>query len=126
MFEDWLCGYSEIVGENRKILTSLEKCKTFDKISFEIPSLYYLENMTLYEFIAMDEMEQQEAIWEGVHVGDRDDGGHRILLYQFDNFYVEVYYHKECNVVRRYRPFSSTNPLEPYLNQIDIQKTLKL
>ena len=77
--------------------------------------------MTLYQFIAMDEMEQQEAIWEGVHVGDRDDGEHRILLYQFYNFYVEVYYHKEYNVVRRYRPFSSTNPLDPYLNQIQIK-----
>jgi len=26
---------------------------------------FYLRNMTLFEFIAMDEMEQQEAIWAG-------------------------------------------------------------
>ncbi len=38
--------------------------------------------MTLYQFIALDEMEQQEAIWEGVHIADRDDGEHKILLYQ--------------------------------------------
>ena len=43
----------------------------------------------------MDEVDQQEAIWEGVHVGDRDEREYRILLYQFDNFYVAVYYHKE-------------------------------
>lgn len=32
--------------------------------------------MTLYQFNAMDEMEQIEAIWEhGVHVAERQDGG---------------------------------------------------
>lgn len=32
MFEDWLCGYSEIIGEKRKILTSKERCKRAGKI----------------------------------------------------------------------------------------------
>jgi hypothetical protein len=76
--------------------------------------------MTLYDFIALDEMEQQEAIWKGTHIGDRQDEEHNILLYQFDNFYVEVFYHREYNVVRRYRPFTTTKLLEPYLGQIDI------
>jgi hypothetical protein len=76
--------------------------------------------MTLYDFIALDEMEQQEALWEGVHIGDREEGEHLILLYQMDNFYVEVYYHKEYNVIRRYRPFKTTDLLAPYLGQIDI------
>jgi hypothetical protein len=49
--------------------------------------------MTLYQFLAMDEMEQQEAIWEGVLIADRQDEEHRILLYQIDGFYVEVFYH---------------------------------
>jgi hypothetical protein len=39
MFEDWLCGYSEIIGENRKILTSKERCKRVGKI---IHSLRFL------------------------------------------------------------------------------------
>jgi hypothetical protein len=59
--------------------------------------------MTLYQFIALDEMEQQEAIWEGTHIGDRQDEEHNILLYQIDGFYVEVFYHRELNVIRRYR-----------------------
>jgi len=46
-----------------------------------------------------------------VHVVEKDDCEHRIVLYQFDNFYVEVFYHKEYNVVRRYTPFASTNLL---------------
>jgi len=76
--------------------------------------------ITLYEFTALDEMEQAEAIWDGVFLGDRKDGEHRILLYQIDDFYVEVFYHIEYNTLRRFRSFSSTNQLDPYLNQIDL------
>ena len=72
----------------------------------------------------MDEMEQAEAVWSGVHIADREDQDHRILLYLIDSFYMEVYYHKEYNVIRRFRPFSSTEQLQPYLNQIDILGTL--
>lgn len=76
--------------------------------------------MTLYDFIALDEMEQQEALWTGTHIADRQDDEHNILLYQIDNFYVEVFYHRELNVIRRYRPFKSIDQLKPYLGQIDI------
>jgi len=77
--------------------------------------------MTLYQFLQLDEAEQAEAIWDGVFIGDREDEEHKILLYQIDGFYVEVFYNKEYNVIRRYRPFSSTNQLEPYLSNIDIK-----
>ena len=80
--------------------------------------------MTLYQFIALDEMEQADAIWEGVDIDDREDEEHRILLYQIDAFYVEVFYHQEYNVIRKVRPFSSTEQLEPYLNQIQISKEI--
>ncbi len=70
----------------------------------------------------LDEMEQHEAIQDGVHIADREDEEHRILLYQIDSFYVEVFYHKEYNVIRAYRPFASTNPLGPYLDQIEINE----
>lgn len=62
----------------------------------------------------MDEMEQQEAIWEGTFVGNREDGEHKIALYKIDAFYVEVYYHKEYNVIRKYRPFDDTESLAVY------------
>ena len=78
--------------------------------------------MTLYQFIRMDEMEQGEALWEhGVHIADRDEGEHKLILYQIDAFYVEVWYHKEYNVVRKYRSFLSTDELEPYLGKPGIQ-----
>jgi hypothetical protein len=78
--------------------------------------------MTLYQFVAMDEMEQAEAIWDDVFIADREDEEHKILLYQIDAFYVEVYYHKEYNVIRKFRPFSSTEQLAPYLDNIVIPK----
>jgi len=76
--------------------------------------------MTLSEFRALDEIEKQAAIWQGVHVGTRYDEHHSILLFQVDSFYVEVFYHRELSIIRRYRPFARTEPLYPYLRQIDI------
>jgi hypothetical protein len=68
--------------------------------------------MTLSEFQQMDEREQMEAIWGGVFVTNRADNENEILLYQIDSFYVEVYYNKEYNNIRRFRSFSSTDELE--------------
>ena len=78
--------------------------------------------MTLYQFNQLDEMEQAEAVWDGVHIGERQDGEYTILLYQLRSFYVEVYYHREYNALRRFRSFSSINQLGPYLDRIDISK----
>ncbi|MEO7834804.1 MAG: hypothetical protein ABIR50_05755 [Ginsengibacter sp.] len=76
--------------------------------------------MTLYEFKQLDETEQMEAVWDAVFVADREDREHRILLYQIDAFYVEVYYNKEYNDIRRFRSLSSTDQLQPYLDKIDL------
>ncbi len=76
--------------------------------------------MTLYQFNDLDEMEQAEAVWDAVFVADREDEEHKILLYQIDSFYVEVYYHSEYNVIRRFRSFSSTDQLQPYLDKIKL------
>jgi hypothetical protein len=78
--------------------------------------------MTLYQFIALDEMDKQEALWEeGTHLADREKGKYKILLYQIEGFYVEVFYHKEYNVLRGYRPFNSTEQLAPYLEKMQIK-----
>lgn len=58
--------------------------------------------MTLAQFNSADEMEQAEAIWSGVQLNQRDDGIYTILLYKIDDFYVEVYYHKQYNVIRKF------------------------
>lgn len=40
--------------------------------------------MTLYEFIALDEAEQSQSIWDAVQIGEREDSEHRIKLFQID------------------------------------------
>jgi hypothetical protein len=69
----------------------------------------------------MDELEQQEALWDkGVHIDERQESPYRIILYQLDSFYVEVFYHMEHNHIHRFRSFSSTDQLQPYLNKIKL------
>ena len=78
--------------------------------------------MTLYKFNQLDEMEQAEAVWDGDFIADREDAEYKILLYQIDSFYVEIYYHKEYNVIRRFRSFSSTDQLQPYFEKINLNE----
>jgi hypothetical protein len=82
--------------------------------------------MTLYEFSLLDELEQVEALWEhGVHIGDRIEGEYRLILYQLFSFYLEAWYHMEHTKIEKYRTFSSTDQLQPYLCIIDLQRLLK-
>jgi len=71
--------------------------------------------ITPRQFFEIDEMEQAEAVWEGVHMGNREDKEHRILLYKIDNLFVEVYYHKEYNVIRKFEAFTEMELLDIYL-----------
>lgn len=78
--------------------------------------------MTLYQFKFLDEAEQQETLWEmGVHIAERDEGEWRLILYQIEAFYVEVWYHREDNYILKFRSFLSTEQLEPYLSKVDIR-----
>jgi hypothetical protein len=81
--------------------------------------------MTIYEFIALNEIRQQEAVNEGVYIGDRKDYEHTILLYQVDTFYVEVYYLKKKHKLKRFVPFTTMDLLEPYLDQIELPWWIK-
>jgi len=76
--------------------------------------------MTLYQFNGLSENEQAEIVWSSSHIGERFDENHTILLYQIDGFYVEVFYHRDDNEIKRFRSFSSVNQLEPYLQRISL------
>jgi hypothetical protein len=78
--------------------------------------------MTLDESTSLDEPKQAEAILNAVHVGERFDEEHTIILYQVDGFYVEVLYHKESNVIMKIRSFSNINLLDPYLKEVSIEE----
>jgi hypothetical protein len=81
-------------------------------------------HLNLSAFNDLDEMEQAEAVWSGVHIGDREDDEHKILLFQLDPFYVQVYFHTVYQVIRKFIAFSSTELLQPYLKQVDLVKRL--
>ena len=82
--------------------------------------------MNFYQFNDSDELEQHEELWEnGVHIGERIEGGHKIVLYQIHSFYVELYYHMELNALRRLRSFSSSECLDAYLQQYKINDLLR-
>jgi len=77
--------------------------------------------MSLYQFIALDETEQIETIWDkGVYLGERKDMLHLYKLYQIDGFYVEEKWDIALNTRRGFITFNSMERLEPYLRKIDI------
>lgn len=70
----------------------------------------------------MTENEQALTVWEhGVHIADREDSKYKYILYQVESFYVEVWYHKDFNLIKKFRGFASTYHLEPYLSNIKIK-----
>ena len=69
-------------------------------------------------------MKRQVQLWDSALISDREDVYHRILLFQVDAFYVEIYYNKKLNAITKFRSFSSTEPLVPYLDKINLIKLL--
>ena len=81
--------------------------------------------MTLNDYKQLDEIEQTEVLLErGIHLGERTDGAHSIVLYQIEGFYVEVFYHEQHNTITRLRSFRSVDQLRPYLEKVDISQFL--
>jgi hypothetical protein len=72
--------------------------------------------MTIYQFNAADEMEQMEAIWEAIDVGQYEDDVYLYSCYQLNDFYIETKKHKEHDVLHGIRSFRNPELLDPYLN----------
>lgn len=78
--------------------------------------------MKLCDYENLPEAEQLEHIQnDGVYIGKRWNKKNSLLLYQVNDFYVEVNYLKYRCYVYRIRCFRSTMLLEPYLDQVDIE-----
>ena len=81
--------------------------------------------MNMYQFNGLDEVKQIEFLWSaGVLVGSRQEGFYKILLYQIDSFYVEVFYQYFQGKMVKIKSFTDTDQLEPYLNSINIDVLL--
>ena len=84
-------------------------------------------DITLYEFNLLSQFDKGEVLYEhGVHISERRDAEFGYVLYQLNNFYVEVKYSNEQNKIIKLNVFSTTTNLEPYLNGIDISNILSL
>lgn len=57
--------------------------------------------MTIEYFNSLDEMEQHEAVWKGSCLGYREEGEFRIVIYKLSDFYAELYYDTEHNVLKK-------------------------
>ena len=78
--------------------------------------------MKLAEFRLFSESEQLDLLYEqGVYIGKRKEGAGTILLYQLDSFYIELFYRKHRCSITRMHFTASTDILEPYLEQINIE-----
>jgi hypothetical protein len=78
--------------------------------------------MMMHDFQLLPEQEQINVLYQcAVYVGKRKDTFSIILLYQLESFYVEVYYRKYRSHVRHLHCFESTELLDPYLEQIDVE-----
>jgi len=79
--------------------------------------------MTLFDFQVSPIPEQVAVLYEqAVYIGKRKQGGQIALLYQLDSFYVEVFYRTYRRYVAHIRCSASTALLDPYLEQIDVEK----
>ena len=73
----------------------------------------------------MDEVRQIELLWSaGVLIGARQEDFHKVLLYQIDGFYVEVFYQYFQGKMVKIQSFSQTDQLDPYLKSINISSLL--
>ena len=76
--------------------------------------------MTEDQFNRLSEDEQSDVIAKkAVLISLRRTEEHRILLYQIEGFYAEVFYHPTNNAIK-IKSFSSTEGLQPYLSQISL------
>lgn len=81
--------------------------------------------MTLYEFNALSDQDQQSAVWEQSNfVVSRRDGRDYLNLYAIDRFFVEIRYNPNQNQITHCRSFCSIDALEPYLFLVNLPSFL--
>lgn len=77
--------------------------------------------MTITDFSLLKLTDQLTLLYsDGVYLGKRRSKGMIILLFQFQNVYVEIFYIKYRRVVHHIGFSESTDILDPYLESIPI------
>ena len=82
--------------------------------------------MTYYQFKILNQNDQAQTVWQiGEHLFTRNTERSNILLWQIEDFYVEIYYDCTTKIIVEIKTLHSTEALEVYLDQIDISFLLR-
>ena len=82
--------------------------------------------MTLKHFSLLNKAKQQDIVLRnGMFLTERTDGPFKIMLYQLEDFYVEVFIFNLYDKVALFRAFDSIDELEPYFEQINVSGLLQ-
>jgi hypothetical protein len=78
--------------------------------------------VTIHQFNELTE-DQQAFVLEqyGVCISARDHQTDKLLLYQVEGFYVEVFFDPSSMSIKKFKSFTTTDELEPYLNSISLK-----
>lgn len=81
--------------------------------------------MKYREFNTLTDLDRADAAGSsGVLLAERSRKFHKIMLYQIDDFYIEVTHHTHFNVVLHVHSFKDLRFLDPYLPAINISSVL--
>ena len=79
--------------------------------------------MTLSQFNLLDENQQTNVIWSGTRVATRREEEHEIVLFQIDGLFVEVFFNRTIEVVRKIEAIENINQLLIYLKPYEVRTT---
>lgn len=72
--------------------------------------------MKIYEFLALDDQNQYQAVWElRKHIDDIITDKIHYQLYSINDFFIEIHYDTGSNKIVGKLPFKQGEPLDKYL-----------
>lgn len=81
--------------------------------------------MTHRKFSSLTKKQKKTTLLKtGVFLAERKLGLLKAMLYQVNNFYVEVFFFKWSKNAVGFRTFTSVKSLQPYLRTIDLSSLL--
>ncbi|MBA2747117.1 MAG: hypothetical protein H0U44_12895 [Flavisolibacter sp.] len=82
--------------------------------------------MKAFDFRLLQQQDQLDLLYQdGVYLSKRKSGKSHVLLFEFHCYYVELYYIKYRQVVSKVFCFESTEYLNPYLEEINVEELIK-
>lgn len=82
--------------------------------------------MTHRKFSSLTKKQKKTTLLKtGVFLAERKLGFLKVMLYEVNSFYVEVFFFSWSKTAIGFRTFQSVNALQPYLRTIDLSSLLQ-